>query len=367
VQQALQAGINMAAVAMPAAWQQHPQLSSFAQPTQSGLPAQGQEVPFSISSQWQQQQHQQQWQGPVAPSSSSTEEKKPSSSAKMSAQKLTRQIQSCHSTTELELLLQTCWLQLDHIHISAAVVQLARLRTTKAAAAAAAMDPRPQDVLDTRSSSSGRSSGVSSSSSSNGVALENSSSSSSNEALLARLLDSASDHLDSMHSRHIANLLWGCGSLNHKPSECLLNRLLHRAEGFLKAGTNTQGFANIIWGLASLKVCPSESWLASFFAASQPHLSNFQAQELSSTVWALASLAVQPPLTWQQSYLAASTAKAGISSAQALSNQFWAIAKLHLVTDESWMAAMTYACQIRAEEFSPGNVMTPFCVCLKSI
>lgn len=236
-------------------------------------------------------------------------------SAGKSAHALTRQIQGCKSAAALELLLQQHWKQLDHIHVAAAYVQLVRVQK-----------------------------GSSSSSSSKDLM---------NPASMQWLQQLAAHHLSQMHSRHIANILWACASLNLSTSASWVQGLTDKAHTLFHKGTTSQGFANIVWAVAVLRVQVSPQWIADFLTASQPHLFNFQPQELSSTIWALASMAVQPTSSWQYSFVTASTAKMGSCNAQALSNQLWAVAKLGLVMPDPWMAAVTYACQFRAQEFTP--------------
>jgi hypothetical protein len=248
-------------------------------------------------------------------SSSSAGAASRSSTSGVSAHALTKLIQGCRSAVALEALLQQHEdQQLDHVHACAAFVQLARLHRQQ---------QRRHDVP---------------------------------LPLLQRLETVVLQQLPRLQSRHTSNVLWACACLGHAPSAPLLQGLLAHAQPLLAHGTTPQGFANTLWAAASLRAAPSEAWMAQFFAASQRHLPNFQPQELSSTIWALAQLQQQPPPAWHAAFMASAAAKLGSASSQALSNTLWGLAKLRLWVAEDVWAALTYACSLRAAEFSAGGL-----------
>jgi hypothetical protein len=242
--------------------------------------------------------------------------------------KSTQQIQQCKSAAALEQLLQHNWQHMDHIHVAAAFVQLARIQQQQqqqgvhAAPAAAAVHSRQQL----------------------------------SQGSWAMLQQVALQQLANLQSRQCANILWACASLGAKPSDPLMQGLLARSQTLLAQGTTPQGFANTIWGLASLRVQPGTQWLNAFFGASQQQLCNFQPQELSSTIWALAQLRQQPPREWYAAFLTASASKLGACSAQSLCNKLWGVARLGLAVPDYWWSALTYACSVRAAELTPAGV-----------
>eukprot|EP00877_Chromochloris_zofingiensis_P013970 jgi/Chrzof1/8827/Cz03g25290.t1 len=172
-------------------------------------------------------------------------------------------------------------------------------------------------------------------------------------AFLQSMLLLAEQHLSSMQSRQVSNILWACAVLGCTPSEAWLQRFADHVEQQFVGGTAPQGFSNIIWALATLKWCPDHSWVRSFMTASAPQLAKFRSQELSNTIWALASLRLQPPDWWLQGMLEAAAACMATATPQALSNMVWALATLKQQPTPTWLEAVRYHAQRQAGAMSP--------------
>ncbi|KAL6765219.1 hypothetical protein V8C86DRAFT_2463351 [Haematococcus lacustris] len=169
---------------------------------------------------------------------------------------LTQDITACANWQSLQAILQRDAQHMNHIHVSALLVRLAKLVGQQREQQA----QRPSDT--------------------GARALDR---------FLGEVSALVSSRLEQFDPRALANCLWAVARLGYRPSHSLLQRFLfltfihmHDMKG--------QELANTAWALASMHVYPGAAWLARLHAHVAAKGSAMKAQELANTSWAMQQL-----------------------------------------------------------------------------
>jgi hypothetical protein len=186
---------------------------------------------------------------------------------------LTSCLRNCSSDAQMSLLLQEHLESLNHIHVSAALVRLAHLRSD-AAQEAPPLEPQLQQLL----------------------------------------LGLLSKQLGSYTSRQCANSLWALSKLSLQPDPELRSRLLQASLSTLQSAS-TQEIANSVYAAALLGWSPGAAWASGFMLACGQRWESFGRGELSMMLWAAGTMGWEG-LTGSSLRSSASFATAGLSFSQ---------------------------------------------------
>ncbi len=103
-------------------------------------------------------------------------------------------------------------------------------------------------------------------------------------------------------------------------------------------------------------------WLAAFFAASQPRLREFNAQQSARTLWALARSQVVPPAAWLDSFQAASLASLRGLDVKSMSLTLWALATLCALgaprPSRAWLSAFESHAELEVKRLGAAEAAT---------
>ncbi|KAJ9526912.1 hypothetical protein QJQ45_017714, partial [Haematococcus lacustris] len=169
---------------------------------------------------------------------------------------LTQDITACTNWQSLQAILQRDAQHMNHIHVSALLVRLAKVVGQQ-------REQQAQCPSDTGARALDR--------------------------FLGEVSALVSSRLEQFDPRALANCLWAVARLGYRPSHSLLQRFLfltfihmHDMKG--------QELANTAWALASMHVYPGAAWLARLHAHVAAKGSAMKAQELANTSWAMQQL-----------------------------------------------------------------------------
>lgn len=237
---------------------------------------------------------------------------------------LTIQITNCSSWHQLATLVHMHDEQLDHVHLSAAIVKLAKLLPSPHA------NPEPQLFH-----------------------------------LVSHLCGRVPDMIHLLDDRQTANMLWALAVATPtltRPAQqgrtgkiaaaatvaaAAAARQAHRLSLKMQQFWDTaspQALSNALWALATLGIRPADHWLRGYVAATRQLLGSFRPQELSSMLWALATLRIWPGREWLGACTSACSAGLTGYGPQALANTLWALVKLQAPLPPGFVAQLAGAC-----------------------
>lgn len=271
----------------------------------------------------------------------------------VSAPIIMRKLQKANTLPELRHVIDTYEQQLNHIHISAAVVHYTRLHK-----------PTPPPPASHHTSHPATATAIAP------------------DPFLIQLLRHASNQLDSFDIRGIANTLHSLATLKHR-DPYLLQRLLATAQFRLDLAT-PQNLANILWSAVTLGHTPEPEWMAQYYTAIELTINDYKPQDVANTLWAfgrmvyegeqyrvssdvvstllkqsyqrlheftpqhlansvfgLAKLGFVPNALWAEAFLAVSQARLGSMRGEELVSTVWAARKLSLKPTQAWLDAVT--------------------------
>jgi hypothetical protein len=235
---------------------------------------------------------------------------------KPNARQLTGVIKNCRAIDDLARILHEHRKALDHIHVSAAWVCVARIGSGRGAG----------DVMD---------------------AVE-------------ALQDRTWDVLDEMDDRGISNSMHSMAKLYQRKERVQFDQGLLEAMQ-LRAATMTTGFdpqqvGNVLWALATVKVRADRGLLEAMQRRATATAGEFKPQNVSNVLWALATMAERADRGLLEAMQRQATATAREFHPQGVANVLWALATMGEKADRGFMEAMQSQATATAEECIPQDV-----------
>lgn len=146
-------------------------------------------------------------------------------------------------------------------------------------------------------------------------------------------------------AQHVSNSAYALSILSkHKAANeglsstipYLVSLILNRARDLLirQEFNEPQAFANLIYSLSVTDHSPDPTWMDLFLDSCEPLLHLFEPMHISSTLTALSTLSYHPGEAWLGSAMQAMRIKLRISSPQSLANVLWSIARLGCKEEE---------------------------------
>ncbi|CAE8599374.1 unnamed protein product [Polarella glacialis] len=219
---------------------------------------------------------------------------------KVSPQLLTRRLFQATSEQLLGLV-EEHWADLNSIHVSAALVTLARSSSTQGLRSDRrfrALLRRTQELM--RELQPQACANVLWSLGRLGYHPGN--------RFLSELFEVAEGLLGEFWPRNLANSMWACAKLRCRPEADAFLSLLAEQLAARAAELTPVELSNSLWGMGKLQMEPGESVLHALVETSRQQLPRWKAQDLASCLWALAALQYQPDSAFMDALASASHA-----------------------------------------------------------
>jgi hypothetical protein len=261
-------------------------------------------------------------------------------------------IKYCGEAGELALILQEHRGFLDHIHVSAAWVCLARLGTGRGGGevgdAVDALQGLAWDVLD-QMDGQGTANVMHSMSKLHQIGVR------ADPKLLEAMQRRAMATTGDFKPQAVANVLLGLATMGERADRELLEAMQRRATAM--AGVfNPQDVANVLWALATMGEMVDRGLLETMQRRATATAGGFNPQATSNVLWALATMGERADRALLEAMQSRATAMAGEFNPQNVANLLWALATMGEKTDRVLLGAMQKRATATVGGFKPQNV-----------
>ena len=250
------------------------------------------------------------------------------------ARQLTSTIKNCRGLGELARILQEQRGALDHIHVSAAWVGLARIGAGRGGGdvgeAVLALQDRTRDVL-------GEAGGREVANMIHSMAKHHQKKERNDQGLLEAMQRRATATAGEFKPQGIANVLWALATMGERTDRGLLEAMQKRATA--TAGEfKPQESADLLWGLATMGEKADQGLLEAMQTRATATAGEFKPQDVANLLWSLATMGEKVCRGLLEAMQTRVTATAGEFNPQHVANVLWALAVMGEATGESLVA-----------------------------